>query len=313
MRANVLMIFIVALTTLLSCNNSKEDVNAILEIGTGGGGGGGERQSANLDKVRYEDALISAKAASASISIPDEIMPTEEDVKRQEPASDKSKNIQKKIIKDGEISLKTKDIVSSKKALDNELKKLNAYYEVEDLQNRTIKISYDLKIRVPAVNFEKLIANIENGKDEIQSKSIEARDVTEEYYDIETRLKNKLEYLKRYKELLAKANSVKDILEIEENIRNLQEEIESKEGRLKYLSDQVSFSTLDINLFQEKEYIYKPTTQDNFLERVKKSFSNGWSSAIDFVLGVFAIWPLILIGIVVFLFVRRIIKNRRKK
>ncbi len=228
-------------------------------------------------------------------------------------AQPSKKTTVKKIIKDGSISVNAKDIVSSKKGMDETVKKLNAYYEVEDLQNNDQSTSYDLKIRVPSINFEKLIAAIEGGKDEITSKSIQARDVTEEFMDIETRLSNKREYLKRYKELLAKALKVDDILAIEENIRVLQEEIESSEGRLKYLSDQVAYSTLNLNIFKEKAYIYKAPEEDKFSERVKKSLSNGWASVVNFVLWLITIWPFIIVLIVLFFVVRRFIKRWRNK
>ncbi|MBF7092483.1 DUF4349 domain-containing protein [Flavobacterium sp. ALJ2] len=221
--------------------------------------------------------------------------------------------IKKKIIKDGNISVKTNDIAVSKKTIDELLKKLNAYYETEDLQNNDQAISYNLKIRVPADNFEKLITSIENGKDELTSKSIQARDVTEEFVDITTRLANKREYLKRYKELLSKASTVTDILAIEENIRVIEEEIESKEGRLKYLSDQVSFSTLALNLYKEKEYVYKPQAQDKFSERIKNSISEGWTSIVDFLLWTIAIWPFIILITGIVYIVRKIRKKRKNK
>ena len=61
--------------------------------------------------------------------------------------------------------------------------------------------------------------------------------MTDQFIDLETRLENKRNYLKRYNDLLLKANSIKEILEIEEKIRALEEEIESATGQLKYLSD----------------------------------------------------------------------------
>lgn len=229
-----------------------------------------------------------------------------------EISGDKSTVKKKKIIKDGNISVKTNNIEESKKNIDGLLQKLSAYYENEDMQNNDRSVSYDLKIRVPAYNFEKLIAGIENGKDEVKSKSIQARDVTEEYVDTETRLANKREYLKRYKELLSRASTVKDIIAIEENIRTLQEEIESKEGRLRYLSDQVAYSTLYLNIYKEKEFVYKPQPQDKFSERVKKSLSNGWVLVVDFVLFTITIWPITLLILVLFYFFRRRRSRKRK-
>ena len=216
-----------------------------------------------------------------------------------------------KIIKDGSMTVKSRNISDSKKSIDNLLKTLNAYYENEDLQNNEQSISYILKIRIPAVNFEKLLASIENGKDEITLKNIQARDVTEEYVDIETRLATKREYLQRYKQILAKAATVKDILAIQENIRTLEEEIDSQQGRLKYLADQVAFSTLNINLYKDKEYIEQP--KSSFLNRTKVALNQGWQSIVDFVLWAVSIWPYLILMFASYLIIKRIIKIRRSK
>ncbi len=104
---------------------------------------------------------------------------------------------------------------------------------------------------------------------------------------------------------------MKDILEIEENIRVIQEEIESTEGRLKYLNDQIAFSTLNIHLFREKEYVYQPTPQDKFSERVKDALSNGWKAVVDFVLQSISAWPFLILMFVAIIIIKRIIKKRR--
>ena len=124
-------------------------------------------------------------------------------------------------------------------------------------------------IRVPAAQFDRLVERLEKGSGEVLFKDISARDVTEEFVDLEIRLANKRKFADRYAELLKKAVSVKEILEIEENIRKIEEEIESTEGRLRYLSDQVAFSKLTLTLTQEKEYKYKPRQARNFAERLE--------------------------------------------
>jgi Holliday junction resolvase RusA-like endonuclease len=296
MKINILILIFATLTILYSCS-SKQDEYQI---------------SSQNNAVSMELAEMPAiRKSDNTNSTYDEDLHF--DNVKTENLNNESTVKNKKIIKDGDISIKTNDIYASKKGIDNLLKKLNAYYESEKLQNDDQTISYYLKIRVPSDNFEKLIISIENGKDEIISKSIQAKDVTEEYIDIESRLTNKREYLKRYKELLSKASTVKDIIAIEENIRILQEEIESKEGRLKYLNDQVLFSTLDINLYKEKEFVYKPQPQDKFSERVKKSLSNGWKSVVEFVLWTITIWPYIILLLFAFFVIKRIIKKRKSK
>ena len=139
---------------------------------------------------------------------------------------------EKKIIRDGSIRIRAQNLAESKKHIDQVLRQLNGYYETENFRNTDYEMAYDLTIRVPAAQFDKLIAGLENSEDEISDKNISARDVTEEFTDTETRLRNKRAYMERYRQLLTRAATVKDIIAIEENIRLLQEEIESAEDSL---------------------------------------------------------------------------------
>jgi hypothetical protein len=287
---------------LTSCNNHSEEkaemrslpaemaVSAEAEISAG------MEESSSLSS----DGLISAANKSSAPS-------------EHSNPSDKNGHTtkEKKIIKDGSLSLKSKELVDSKLRMDALVKSLNGYYEYDNFSNDSYRMVYDMRIRIPSGNFEKLLSSIEASKEEVINKNISARDVTEEFVDIETRLATKRDYLKRYRELLGRAANVKEILEIEEQIRVLQEEIESQEGRLKYLSDQVSFSSLSVNLFQVKEFTYTPHEEASFFERVKSSLARGWSAIVIFTLSIITVWPFIIIGVFVWLGFRR--WNKKKK
>lgn len=224
---------------------------------------------------------------------------------------EQQKEIEKKIIKDGRIGLQVKNLNKTKLRVDSLVRKYEGYYANESFNNTDWESAYTLKIRVPAVSFEALIAAIEFGDGEVEYKEIDARDVTDQFIDLETRLENKRSYLERYKDLLNKAKSVKEILEIEEKIRGLEEEIESTIGRLKYLSDLVDYSTLDLRITERKEFRYKPDKQDSFFERLKQSLSKGWYVFVDFLLFTIRLWPFwIIIPFLVYLWRR--FKKRRK-
>lgn len=225
--------------------------------------------------------------------------------------AEQQKEIEKKIIKDGRIGLQVQDLNKTKLRVDSLVRKYEGYYANESFNNTDWESAYTLKIRIPAVSFEALIATIESGDGEVEYKEIDARDVTDQFIDLETRLENKRSYLKRYKDLLNQAKSVKEILEIEEKIRGLEEEIESTTGRLKYLSDQVDYSTLDLRVAKRKEFKYKPDRQDSFFERLKQSLSKGWYVFVDFLLFTIRLWPFwIIVPFLVYLW-RRFKKKRK--
>ena len=100
---------------------------------------------------------------------------------------------------------------------------------------------------------------------------------------------------------------MEDILNAEEKIRIIQEEIESIEGRIKYINNKAALSTIHINIYQEVTYVAKPTVyKKSFLTRVKEGATNGWELILSIVVGLVNIWPLILGLIGVLLFRRKI-------
>jgi len=224
---------------------------------------------------------------------------------------EKQEEVRKKIIKDGRLAILVSELEKTKSRIDILVKNNGGYYANESFNNSDWESSFNLKIRVPFTNFEKLINDIETGDGEIQYKEIEARDVTDQFIDLETRLENKRNYLIRYNDLLKQAKNVNEILEIEEKIRGLEEEIESTTGRLKYLSDLVDYSTLDLTISKKKEFKYNPVNRDKFSERIKQSLSKGWYGFVDFMLFIIKIWPFWILVTLIIYFWRKLKKKKK--
>jgi len=221
--------------------------------------------------------------------------------------------IKKKIIKDGRLGMDVKNLSDSKTNIDTIVRNLGGYYDNESLSNNDYATAYDLKIRIPSDKFEILIEKIESGEGEVSYKEIDARDVTEEFIDLETRLGNKQKYLTRYQELLRNAKNIKEILDIEEKIRVLEEEIESTTGRLKYLNDQVNYSTLELNISQKKAFKYTPPFRQNFFEKLKQSLSRGWYGFVDFFFFLLSNWAILILLSVLTWFWIKYRKRRKSK
>ena len=103
-----------------------------------------------------------------------------------------------------------------------------------------------LKLRIPAAAFTVAVGSVES-LGSITSRYLENEDVTEQYVDIDARLKNRIVLRDRLRELLDKATEVKDILAIETELNRVQGDIDSMEARLKSLKGQVDFATLDLS------------------------------------------------------------------
>ena len=147
--------------------------------------------------------------------------------------------------------------------------------------------------------------------DFVEYENIKTKDVTEEYIDLETRLKTKREVKARYEAILRKnAKTVEDILLTEDKLRIIQEEIESAQGRLKYLSSKVAFSTIQIDLYESVEYVEEPEAYTKtFLDETKQGLANGWCFIESFVIVLVNIWPLLIIGLIIFFWLKKRLKK----
>ncbi len=218
----------------------------------------------------------------------------------------------KKIIRDGHIKMEVGQLAEAKLFIDTTLKAFGAYYENETFESNSYESLYRLKIRVPASNFDNLVnaANEQGGK--ILLKNINARDVTEEFYDLTTRLENNESYLAQYRKLLGRATTINDILEIQEKIRVIEEEMDSKKGRLKFLSDQVGYSTLNLTLIEKHEW--REGNKKNFWQKILASLESGSEIFAEFVLVVLGLWPfVILVGLLVYFVKRRRTAKRKRE
>lgn len=249
-------------------------------------------------------------AVSAPVSVSEKMMPPNLEVGSENPPS-QSNTITKKIIKNGEMRIQVGDIKKAQEQINSILKNNKAYIQKEEFQNTDTDENLDIIIRVPHQNFDALIHSFSNGIGSVLSKNISSNDVTEEYTNVSIKLGNKKIYLEKYRDMLKSAKTTKDILEIQENIRALEDEIDIAEGRLRFIDDRVNYSTFNLSLYKEK-IRSSATSKIGFGSRFGNSVTEVWNSFVAFLLGVVSLWPFfLLIPVVVFLW--RKWRNRKKK
>jgi hypothetical protein len=105
-----------------------------------------------------------------------------------------------------------------------------------------------ITVRIPRPRFADAMQRVEKLGD-VLHRNVSAEDVTDEYVDLELRLKNARETRDRLAELLKMA-MVKDAVEIEKELAKVTEVVEQIEGRLKLLRDRVGYSTLTVSFQQ---------------------------------------------------------------
>lgn len=208
--------------------------------------------------------------------------------------SNKMDSISRKIIKNGNMRIQVGEIKKAQTLVNEILKNNNAYIQKEEFRNTDVDENLDLTIRVPHKNFDKLINSFSDGVGSVLSKNISSDDVTEEYTDVSIKLANKKIYLEKYRDMLKSSATTKDMLEIQEKIRGLEDEIDIAEGRLRFIDDRVNYSTLDLSLYKEKVRS-SATSKIGFGSRFVDSLTEGWNSFVAFLLGIISFWPFFLL------------------
>ncbi|QCK14547.1 DUF4349 domain-containing protein [Mangrovivirga cuniculi] len=221
-------------------------------------------------------------------------------------------SITRKIIKTGQIEIESNDISEDYQKLKGLLKGTNAYIESEDQYRSDREISYTIKIRVPSEKYDTLFNSMVSTADRLIRKQSNIEDVTERYHDLKTRIKNQKALEKRYLEILRNATKVSDILEIESKLTEVRSEIETLEGKFKYLSKQISFSSITLLMVEKLPYTHIPEKNTGFGEKLLGSFDNGWSIFLSFIVGVFSLWPFLILLIVSFYLFKRYRKRKRQ-
>lgn len=225
-----------------------------------------------------------------------------------EPAVPASEVItDRKIIRNGNVTFETRDINATRAAIEKVTKELRGFIARENALTFENKIQHTLELRVPEANFDLLISKVTENAVRVDNKDIGSQDVTEEFIDIEARLKTKKELEGRYLELLKKASKVDEILSIEKEIGALQSDIESIEGRLKYLNDRVSLSELTVTYYQKIKAPFQ------FSSKFTESLKGGWRNMLWFFIGLINLWPFIIIGLIILIIFLRINRNKRNQ
>jgi hypothetical protein len=148
--------------------------------------------------------------------------------------------------------------------------------------------SVTLTARVPAVRFDSATGSIENlGK--LIDKQVRAQDMTEEYVDTDSRNRNLKKAEERILDHLDRTGDLEDIINVERELARVRGEIETMDGRLRFLNNRVAYSTLHVTL-REKPSMEPVVPAATF--SIGNVFSQALRSLVGFgqSLAVVAVW-----------------------
>lgn len=213
---------------------------------------------------------------------------------------------ERKIIRTGHVAYETKSLANTRKLVHSLSQTYQCYIASDNQYRSGDRVEEEIVLRIPAAHFDTLLTQLEQAAGYFEQKQISSQDVTEEFMDIEARIKNKKALEMRYQQLLKSAVNVKEIMEVERQINEIREQIEQAEGRLKYLSNQTSFSTLTIRFYE------RTAAPRGWLSKFGQAFSQGWDGFVYFLVGIVYLWPFWIALAAIGWLLRRYWKGRRK-
>lgn len=173
-----------------------------------------------------------------------------------------------------------------------------------------------LVLRIPADKLDDFVGEVKNASN-VRTFSESTEDVTLQYTDMDTHIKALREELDALFSMMEQATSMKDILSIQSQITDVRYEIESYESQLRVYDNQVTYSTVYLDLYEVNRE--SSTTGTTFGERVKAKFNDnmyqmgqGFQNFMVGLLGGLPILlPIVVICVVVVVVLRKIWKKRK--
>lgn len=219
-----------------------------------------------------------------------------EETKGKAESVEKSvKSEARKIIYNAYLHIQIKDYQKSLDQIIENVEKYNGYV-VDSMmsQNHDQDNLYgEITVRVPQDKFRDFLALVEEGSSKVIDRSITGQDVTEEYVDLQSRLKSKRVVESRLLTFMEEATKTEDLLAISKDLATVQEEIETIVGRMNYLQNQADLATVTISL-EEKNVKVGTIGNDqlNTWEKTKDQFKK----SINFLIATFSSLVVLLVG-----------------
>ncbi len=262
-------------------------------IGGGGGGGGGGREMPVTQKISLEQ---SEQAQTAPTLIERKII-RNADLELEATAPDEAQN-------------KIAAIAESKGGF-----VIESTQSSSDSSKTAMRDTVTMTIRVPAEKFNEALDEIRKTASRVSVETVKGQDVTEEFIDIEARLKTQKALEAQFLEIMKQSKSVEDALNVQRELADVRTEIEQVEGRKHFLENQASLSTIKIKLQTPTVFAANST---GFFARLGESISSGLDGAMSFILvmvtALLALLPFLLfIALPIYLLIRYLLKRNRRQ
>lgn len=272
-------IYVVFLTLVLfSCSNKNEDAD-LQEL---------SQKSLDIQTGLADSAVTQSNSEERGAG--EKRKPRDDN--RSAPPADWTQ----KIIKTANIRLELKDYNGFNTSVHHSLAGFGAYIAQEQQQEDDIQINNELSIKVPVEQFENLVNYLTaDKKNKILEKQITSADVTAEFADTRSRMETKKQVREKYHQFMSNASKIDDVLRLQSEINAITEDIEAAAGRVKYLSHQSAYSTINLRYFQVLDASKKTDEEPAFLHEIGSAFRSGAVFLAELLVVLISVWPLLIV------------------
>ncbi len=207
---------------------------------------------ASLNTARNKSAGVTSVGGAGAPAYGEDFVARDSDGKNQ--GLPEAQVSDRKIVKNGSLSLLVKKVEDAVGAVVNITEGAEGFVQSSNVYEGVSGAkSGSITIRVPFLYFDDTVAELKEIAIEVQRESSNARDVTEQFIDLEARLKNLRAEENQYQEIMKRAVTIENTLSVASRLYDARGRIEQVEGQLKYLSDETDMSLVTISLTEEAD------------------------------------------------------------
>lgn len=222
----------------------------------------------------------------------------------------------RKIIRNAEITLEVENPRDVQSRVGAIAEGLGGFVVTSEIAQYGGSPRVSITMRVPAERFAEAMEALRASGSQVLGEKMTGQDVTEEYIDLQARIRTKQALEVQFLEIMKQARSVSDALQVQEQISEVRGEIERLEGRRRFLENQSSLSTIKVTLSSPTPVV--STTGPTFGAHIRRAFGDAVDTASAIVIGFIrflgVMTPVVvLIGIPGFLLVRFLWRRMRRR
>lgn len=235
-------------------------------------------QSAGSTKVEATSVPTKEMAEARAKSGPAESTMQPVSLKQADQSQTAAQAFERKIIKDAELTIEVPSPTEAQRKVTSIAESHSGFVVTSESKQRQSRdgserlLDITLVLRVPSSQFGAALDQIHAISSNITAEKQTGQDVTEEFIDLEARIKTQKALEAQFLEIMKQAHKVEDALEVQTQIANVRTEIEKLEGRKRFLENRSSLSTITVNLISAGTGIVVNTS--GFGRGVKEAVSN---------------------------------------